>query len=267
MAQKPLLLKDYLELDPNSDSCNSFASFPRNPASSTTIRFLLEAERCRALDIRSSAATPTRSPSKSGGGAFTKISAAINNAVKNFPLSSPTRPRPRPSRNGDGDSSRLLSRNFSKKLTKKFWKKKEKEEHKVTVKDIVRSNSFELCGESKSLYYPSPVVSSRSSTCCSDGDEERSESFLSLSSSSSNSINSSRLRRSQDRCSDGDEERSESFLLLSSSSSNSINSSGLCRSQDRQRSPAVSFFALVSQQQFHEFIHYFNCLFDKIRES
>lgn len=175
MAQKPLLLKDYLEMDPNSDSYNSFTSFPRNPHSTITVRFLLEADHCRVTATADSGGptTLTRFRSKSGRAAFTKLSAAINNAVKNFPLS-------------------------SQKLGKKFWRKKEKEgEHKVRVKDIVRLDSFELRGETrKSLYFPSPVVSSCSS--CFDGDDQRSESFLSLSSSTGNSVNSSSPRRTRD---------------------------------------------------------------------
>ena len=160
MAQKPLLLKDYLELDPNSDSCNSFASFPRR-ADSFTVRFLLEAERCRGGD----GARLIRSRSK---GTLTRISAVIN-AVMNFPISSPTRP--------GGFSKRLISI--------RFWKKKKgDDDSKVTVKDIVRLNSFELYGEQRrsSLYFPSPVVSSCSS--CSDADEG-SDSFLSSSSGGS----------------------------------------------------------------------------------
>lgn len=159
-AQKPLLLKDYLALDPDGDFSNGFDSFPRKLRSNTTVRFLLEADRCRG------ASRIVRSRSR---GAFTRLSAVLN-ALKRFPaLSAPTR----------ANEIGFLPRSISRRLGKKFRikkKTKKEEEIKVTVNDIVPLESF---------YLPSPVVSSCSS--CSDGDEE-SESFLSSSSGSSESF-------------------------------------------------------------------------------
>lgn len=137
MPQKPLLLKDFLEIDP-------FVS----DSDSTTVRYLLDSELYGKGKL-------IRSRSR---GALTKISAVIN-AVKKFPVSSPTRPS-----------------SFTKKLvSRRFWKKKEVEvevesRRKVTtVKDIVRLNSFALSYDGASdrkstRYCPSPIVSSCSET-------------------------------------------------------------------------------------------------------
>lgn len=178
------MLKDFLELDANSDSCSSFHCVPRRriatPADAgapTSIRFLLEAELNGGGDHRRSLPR-----SRSKGSTLTKITAAINNAVKHLPISSPTRIRPK-ARAGAGAKPAAVLR---KLLGRSFWRRSDEVEEKVRVKDIVRLNSFELYGERRtSLYFPSPIASSCSS--CSGASDNNS------SSSSSSSVSDSLL--------------------------------------------------------------------------
>ncbi|XP_072963067.1 uncharacterized protein [Typha angustifolia] len=137
MAEKPLMLKDYLALDSYSESCDGFRCYPRL-ADAATVRHLIDAElRGGGGRIR------TRSK-----GALRRISAAIK--LKLLPFSSSTAV----GSNQEGS----LSRSFSKRLKGSFWNKRAKEDDEIE----------EGIGERPSFECPSPVVSSCSSWSDSD---------------------------------------------------------------------------------------------------
>ena len=148
-GQKPLMLKEYLELDSNFESCSGFGCAPRR-GNAATMRCLLEAE------FRGDGERLVRARSKC---ALTRISAVIH-AVRFLPFGAFSAGC-RSSHEG------FLPRSFSKRLRGSFWKKKGKEEeHKARVRviDIVQLRSFEEEGEErKSFGFPSPVVSTCSS--------------------------------------------------------------------------------------------------------
>ncbi|KAI0500114.1 hypothetical protein KFK09_018322 [Dendrobium nobile] len=153
MAQKPLMLKDYLELDSCSES---FWWPPLQRAGGTSVRRLLEAE-LGGGGADKGGWRLVRSRSK---GALTRLSAVIKLlqfSAEEGPVASAV------DAVCGGGPPRLLPRSFSKKLRRSFWKKRdhEKEEKgKVMVKDIVRLGSFdEETVERSSLFYPSPVDS------------------------------------------------------------------------------------------------------------
>ncbi|URD95483.1 hypothetical protein MUK42_29881 [Musa troglodytarum] len=153
MVRKPLMLKDYLELDDDDDS-ESVAS--SGLASVPTIRCLLDAE------LRSGAARLVHA-AQSNKITRSKFCAAIN-AVKLLPFSS-SDGRCLPGHEGS------LSRSISRRLRSSLWKKKEKKadqqatvDSRGKVRDIVQQRSFDENGEGwKSLRFPSPVASSLSS--------------------------------------------------------------------------------------------------------
>ncbi|XP_008795366.2 uncharacterized protein LOC103711127 [Phoenix dactylifera] len=182
MGQKPLMLKEYLELDSDLESCSGFGCAPRR-GDAATMRCLLEAELrgCgggRLVRARSM-------------GALTRLSAVIH-AVRLLPFGGFSAGC-RSSHEG------FLSRSFSKRLRGSFWKKRGKEEeHKARVRviDIVQLKSFEEEGEErKSFGFPSPVVSSCSSW---------SESYSSGSDFLRSSIGSSECLGEIDAADDGD---------------------------------------------------------------
>lgn len=148
MGQKPLMLKEYLELDSNLESYSEFRCAPRR-GDSTTMRCFLEAELHRGEGRLS------RSRSKV---TLTSLSAVIHK-VRLLPFI--------PSSSGCRSShDRFLSRCFSKRLRGSFWKKRGKEkenESRVRVKDIVRLRSIKEGEEMKSFEFLFPVVSSCSS--------------------------------------------------------------------------------------------------------
>ncbi|CAL9153898.1 unnamed protein product [Musa hybrid cultivar] len=154
MVRKPLMLKDYLELDDDDDDSESVAS--SGLAGVPTIRCLLDAE------LRSGAARLVHT-AQSNKNTRSKFCAAIN-AVKLLPFSS-SDGRCLPGHDGS------LSRSISRRLRGSLWKKKEKKadqqaavDSRAKVRDIVRHRSFDENGEGwKSLRFPSPVASSLSS--------------------------------------------------------------------------------------------------------
>ncbi|RWW71438.1 hypothetical protein BHE74_00020814, partial [Ensete ventricosum] len=152
MVRKPLMLKDYLELDDDDDS-ESVAS--SGLAGVPTIRCLLDAE------LRGGAARLVRTV-QSNKNTRSKFCAAIH-AVKLLPFSS-SDGRCLPGHDGS------LSRSISRRLRGSLWKKKEKKadqqaaDSRAKVRDIVQKRSFDESGEGwKSLRFPSPVASSLSS--------------------------------------------------------------------------------------------------------
>lgn len=178
MAEKPLMLKDYLEIeiDSQAESSDGFPCYPRL-ADAATVRHLLAAE------LRGGAGKRFACPRSAKGGALTRISAAIK--LKLLPFSAAE------GRNGEG----FLSRSFSKRLRGSFWKKRSEgaegegerdRKRSVRVKDIVRLRSFEEIEERRSFGCPSPVVSS-----CSSSSESESLSSSSGSDFVSSSIGSS----------------------------------------------------------------------------
>nr|CAD1835378.1 unnamed protein product [Ananas comosus var. bracteatus] len=177
MAEKPLMLKDYLEIeiDSQAESSDGFPCYPRL-ADAATVRHLLAAE------LRGGAGKRFDSPRSAKGGALTRISAAIK--LKLLPFSAE-------GRNGEG----FLSRSFSKRIRGSFWKKRSEDaegegerdrKRSVRVKDIVRLRSFEEIEERRSFGCPSPVVSS-----CGSSSESESSSSSSGSDFVSSSIGSS----------------------------------------------------------------------------
>ncbi|KAL0913335.1 hypothetical protein M5K25_016786 [Dendrobium thyrsiflorum] len=147
MAQKPLMLKDYLELDSCSES---FWWAPLQRAGGTSVRRLLEAE-LGGGGADKGGWRLVRSRSK---GALTRLSAII----KLLQFSAEEGPVASADAVCGGGPPRLLPRSFSKKLRRSFWKKRdhEKEEKvKVMVKDIVRLSSF----DEETVERRSPVVS------------------------------------------------------------------------------------------------------------
>ncbi|XP_038978658.1 uncharacterized protein LOC103716876 [Phoenix dactylifera] len=148
-GQKPLMLKEYLELDSDLESCSGSGCTLRR-GDSTTMRFLLEAE------LRRGEGRLVRARSK---GTLTRLSAVIH-ALRLLPFgASSSRCR--------SCHDRFLTRSLSKRFRGSFRKKRGKEEEnetRVRVKDIVRLSSFEEEGEErKSFELASPLVGSRSS--------------------------------------------------------------------------------------------------------
>ncbi|CAL9087375.1 unnamed protein product [Musa textilis] len=153
MSRKPLMLKDYLELDWNSETSSAgFRCVPRRAEDAATVRCLLDAE------LRGGAGRElprTRSMS-------TLISAMFN-AVRLLPVAASGGGR----RSGDEG---LRSSSFSKRLRGSFWRRRgNEEENRVNLRNIVRLRSFreeeedDVGGERRSFDFPSPVVSSCSS--------------------------------------------------------------------------------------------------------
>ncbi|XP_010919215.1 uncharacterized protein [Elaeis guineensis] len=171
-GQKPLMLKEYLELDSDLESCSGSGCALRR-GDSTTMRFLLESE------LRCDKGRLVRARSK---GTLTRLSAVIN-ALRLLPFGA--------SSSGCRSShERFLARSLSKRLKGRFWKKRGKEEEndsRVRVKDIVRLRPFEEGEEKKSFEFASPVVSSRSSRWETETDTSGSE-FLLLSIGSSDCL-------------------------------------------------------------------------------
>ncbi|CAL9092602.1 unnamed protein product [Musa textilis] len=161
MAQKPLMLKDYLELEWNSESSGAgFRCVPRRANDDATVRYLVEA------DLRGGGGR--KLPRTRSMSALTKISAVFN-AVRLLPFTAATASSPDSGRSRQEGSP---SRSFSERLRGSFWRRKGKEgeENKAKVRDIVRLRSFEEeTGDDRaSLDFPSPVVSSCSSFSESD---------------------------------------------------------------------------------------------------
>ncbi|CAL9044327.1 unnamed protein product [Musa banksii] len=161
MAQKPLMLKDYLELEWNSESSGAgFRCVPRRANDDATVRYLLEA------DLRGGGGRKLpRTPSMS---ALTKISAVFN-AVRLLPFAAAASSSPDSGRSRQEGSP---SRSLSERLKGSFWRRKGKEgeENRAKVRDIVRLRSFEEeTGDDRASFdFPSPVVSSCSSFSESD---------------------------------------------------------------------------------------------------
>lgn len=137
MAQKPLLLKDYLELEWNSDSSGAgFHCAPRRADdAAATVRFLLE-EELRGGGRRK------QLPRTGSMRALKKISALFS-AVGLLPFAG---------------SEAISSRSF--------WKRGKRVEKRVKAKEIVRSISFQeskIVDEQRSSEFLPPVVSSGSS--------------------------------------------------------------------------------------------------------
>ncbi|KAH0466378.1 hypothetical protein IEQ34_006481 [Dendrobium chrysotoxum] len=154
MAEKPLMLKEHLELDSRSESIRWA---PLKRAAGTTLRCLLDTElRCSGAGD-GGANKQARSHSKS---ALTRLSTVIKsvNAIQLFTA-------------GCGNpANSLLFRSFSKKLRRGFWKtsSREKEKDSMTMSEEV----VETC----SLFSPSPVVSSCRSSL--DGGDSTCSDFL-----------------------------------------------------------------------------------------
>lgn len=161
VAGKPLMLKEYLELDDDEDEpeLTASASIP----GAATIRCLLDAE------LRGSSGRVVHKP-RSSKTALMMLSAA----VKLLPFPSSANGRCLPSRPDEAHS-----KSFSVRLKGSLWKRKGRErsvpqpaaeEHSATrVKDIIRIRSFDANGEGlRSLRLPSPVASSRSSWSLTD---------------------------------------------------------------------------------------------------
>ncbi|URD89568.1 hypothetical protein MUK42_26508 [Musa troglodytarum] len=167
MAQKPLMLKDYLELDWDSDSyCAGFGCVPAQAgdadpdADATTMRYLLDAE------LPGGGGGPTLHRTRSMS-AMAKISAVIGAfRLLSFAGASSSSASVGRRRCGAGG---FLSRSFSKRLSGSFWRKTGKaaaaamEDTWVGVKDIVRLSFVEekvVSDELRSFDFPSPALSS-----------------------------------------------------------------------------------------------------------
>lgn len=176
MALKPLMLKDYLELDCDSESVGKgFWQAPMRAsdadADAATVRRLLDAELRGGSGGR-------RLPRTRSMSAMTRISAVIN-AIKLLPFAVASSSSSNSASCGEHRSGQegLLSRSFSRRLRGSFWRKTgktaaaEEVENRVRVKDIVRLRSFEEEAngdEQRSFSFPSPTISSRSSWSESD---------------------------------------------------------------------------------------------------
>ncbi|KAI0520305.1 hypothetical protein KFK09_007777 [Dendrobium nobile] len=161
MAEKPLMLKEHLELDSRSESIRWA---PLKRAAGTTLRCLLDTElRCSGAGD-GGANKPARSYSKS---ALKRLSTIIKsvNAIQLFTA-------------GCGNpANSLLLRSFSKKLPRRFWKTSSREKEKelmTTSEEVVETCSF---------FSPSPVVSSCRSSL--DGGDSTCSDFLISSTASS----------------------------------------------------------------------------------
>ncbi|RWW74242.1 hypothetical protein BHE74_00017825 [Ensete ventricosum] len=171
MSRKPLMLKDYLELDWNSETSSAgFRCVPRRAGDAATVRCLLDAE------LRGGAGRElprTRSMSA--------VISAMFNAVRLLPVAA----------SGGGRRSRdegLRSSGSSKRLRGNFWRRRgNEEESRVTLRNIVRLRSFqeeeedEVGDERRSFYSPLPVVSSCS--CDKESDSFSLDFFPSIASS------------------------------------------------------------------------------------
>lgn len=160
-GQKPLMLKEYLELDSDLESCSGSRCTLRR-GNSPTMRFLLEAELGRGEGIL----VPARSKDT-----LTRLSAIIH-ALRLLPFGA--------SSSGCRSShERFLTRSLARRLKGSLWKtrgKEEENESRVRVKDIVRLRSVEEEGEErKSFEFASTVVSSRSSRWETETDSSGSE--------------------------------------------------------------------------------------------
>lgn len=176
MTKKPLMLKDYLELDWNTEpTAAGFHSAPRRAdGRATTVRFLLEAE-LRCCGRRKQHPPQTRSLR-----AMQKISALFN-AVGLLPFAG-----------SEGVSSRS------------FWRKRGKVEKRLKAKDTVHSRSREEVmdvEERVSFDLPSPVVSSCSG--CSEFDSLASDFLQSsvASSDPSDDVTAGEENKDSPRCS------------------------------------------------------------------
>ncbi|CAL9051969.1 unnamed protein product [Musa banksii] len=163
MSRKPLMLKDYLELDWNSETSSAgFRCVPRRAEDAATVRCLLDAE-LRGGAGRELPRTRSMSP----------LISAMFNAVRLLHVAASGGAR----RSGDEG---LRSSSFSKRLRGSFWRRRgNEEENRVNLRNIVRLRSFqeeeedEVGDERRSFDFPSPVVSSCSSdkesdSCSSD---------------------------------------------------------------------------------------------------
>ncbi|RRT50086.1 hypothetical protein B296_00032167 [Ensete ventricosum] len=171
MSRKPLMLKDYLELDWNSETSSAgFRCVPRRAGDAATVRCLLDAE------LRGGAGRElprTRSMSA--------VISAMFNAVRLLPVAASGGGR----RSGDEG---LRSSGPSKRLRGNFWRRRgNEEESRVTLRNIVRLRSFqeeevdEVGDERRSFYSPLPVVSSCS--CDKESDSFSLDFFPSIASS------------------------------------------------------------------------------------
>ncbi|KAL0923458.1 hypothetical protein M5K25_007516 [Dendrobium thyrsiflorum] len=162
MAEKPLMLKEHLELDSRSESIRWA---PLKRAAGTTLRCLLDTElRCSGAGD-GSANKQARSHSKS---ALKRLSAVIKsvNAIQLFTA-------------GSGNpANSLLLRSFSKKLRCGFWKTSSRDKEKDLV--AMSEEVVETC----SFFSPSPVVSSCRSSL-DGGDDSTCSDFLISSTASS----------------------------------------------------------------------------------
>ncbi|KAJ8513271.1 hypothetical protein OPV22_003705 [Ensete ventricosum] len=167
MARKPLMLKDYLELDCDSESGGEGfwqapmrASDADADADAATMRRLLDAELRGGSGGR-------RLPRTRSMSAITRISAVIN-AIRLLPFAVASSASALSGERRSGQEG-LLSRSFSRRLRGSFWRKTaaaEEVENRVRVKDIVRLRSLEEEAngdEQRSFGFPSPTISSCSS--------------------------------------------------------------------------------------------------------
>lgn len=178
MARKPLMLKDYLELDCDSESVGKgFWQAPMRAsdadddadADAATVRRLLDAELRGGSGGR-------RLPRTRSMSAMTRISAVIN-AIKLLPFAVASSSNSASCGEHRSGQEGILSRSFSRRLRGSFWRKTgkmaaaEEVENRVRVKDIVRLRSFEEEAngdEQRSFSFLSPTISSRSSWSESD---------------------------------------------------------------------------------------------------
>lgn len=130
---RPRMLKDFLIDDSNASSSSGFKSFPRKPCDSS-IRTLIEID-LNATNANSNNATQLlRIPSKAASTTISTFQAMIN-AVKNIPFTAVKSPSILP---------RSLSQGLSKKSTRKKSENRENEAKiKVTIKDMIRWQSFQ----------------------------------------------------------------------------------------------------------------------------
>ncbi|CAL9088903.1 unnamed protein product [Musa textilis] len=174
MARKLLMLKDYLELDCDSESGGKGfwqAPMPASDADAdaATVRRLLDAELQGGSGRR-------RLPRTRSMSALTRISAVIN-AIRLLPFAVASSSNSALCGERRSGQEGLRSRSFSRRLSGSFWRKTgktaaaEEVENRVRVKDIVRLRSFEEEAngdERRSFGFPSPTISSRSSWSESD---------------------------------------------------------------------------------------------------
>lgn len=123
--QKPLMLKDYLELDLDSESSGAgFRCAPRRNTETDTVQRLIDADLLQGGGGGRRWLPRTRSTS-----ALSRISALIN-AVKMLPFAT--------SSGSSSSPGGLLSRSFSRRMKANIWRKKSKLEE-VYVTDGWRS--------------------------------------------------------------------------------------------------------------------------------